>query len=294
MKKLTRKSTAFLTLLILVIASYIGWLVSVYVRDRVWPDVIAMLVMAATILGGLAAWYWVRPMSLRSGLKHLKSYRAEAEELSPPAFKTPPSLPSVVHNHHHNDLWIALGGLLVGTILARLGAVRDRGERQRLERGGVSVVAARTCCTWPLRPEAKLRRALPARQHTWPAAECPCVSAGVHRCRWRLSLSSSLGRSRAVRERLLSPTRFPSLHIRVRRGSRGSAIWANRSEWCSPNGSGRRRMTTNETAHDYLGCEGCPSVPLTGYEDRHRRGGTRARPRRRTHRYGELAWCDAG
>ncbi len=45
-----------------------------------------------------------------------------------------------------------------------------------------------------LRPEAKLRRGLPAPQHAWPAADSPCVSAGAHRCRWRVSLSSLLGR----------------------------------------------------------------------------------------------------
>ena len=59
-------------------------------------------------------------------------------------------------------------------------------------------------------------RGLPAPQHVWPAADRPCVSAGVHRCRWRLSLTSSFGRSRAGRERLLPPTRFPSLRASVR------------------------------------------------------------------------------
>jgi hypothetical protein len=72
-----------------------------------------------------------------------------------------------------------------------------------------------TCWRWPLRPEAKYRRRLPAPQHAWPAADRPCVSLGVHRCRWRLSLTSSLGRLRAGRERLLSPTRFPSLWVGV-------------------------------------------------------------------------------
>ena len=51
----------------------------------------------------------------------------------------------------------------------------------------------------PLRPEPKLRCGLPAPQHAWPAADRPCVSAGICRCRWPLSLSSSLGRSRAGR-----------------------------------------------------------------------------------------------
>ena len=56
----------------------------------------------------------------------------------------------------------------------------------------VGVVAALWCCTastgfelaiptgrWPLRPEAKLQRGLPARLHARPAAGCPSVPAVV-------------------------------------------------------------------------------------------------------------------
>ena len=92
---------------------------------------------------------------------------------------------------------------------------------------------------WPLRPEAKYRRGLPAPQHAWPAADRPCVSAGVHRCRWRLSLTSSLGRSRSGRERLLSPTRFPSLRDWVRGTSRGYVTSVACPAWSTPNVSGR-------------------------------------------------------
>ena len=46
----------------------------------------------------------------------------------------------------------------------------------------------------PLRPEAKLRRGLPAPQRAWPAADRPCMSADVHPWPWRLSLTSSLSR----------------------------------------------------------------------------------------------------
>ena len=53
-------------------------------------------------------------------------------------------------------------------------------------------------CRWPLRPEAKYRRGLPAPQHVWPGTGRPWMSAGVHRCQWRLSLTWSLGRSRAT------------------------------------------------------------------------------------------------
>jgi len=81
---------------------------------------------------------------------------------------------------------------------------------------------------WPLRPEAKSRRGLPAPQRAWPAAERPCVSADVHRCRWRLSLTSSLGRSRAGRERLLSPHAFQvcgSVFTVGRRRLRPAVAW---------------------------------------------------------------------
>lgn len=58
----------------------------------------------------------------------------------------------------------------------------------------------------PLRPEAKLLRGLPVRQDAWHASDRPRVSADVHCCRWRLSLTSSLGRSRTGREQLLPHT----------------------------------------------------------------------------------------
>jgi hypothetical protein len=47
---------------------------------------------------------------------------------------------------------------------------------------------------WPLRPEAKYRRGLPAPRHARPATDRPWMSAGIHRWRWRLSLTSSLSR----------------------------------------------------------------------------------------------------
>jgi hypothetical protein len=86
----------------------------------------------------------------------------------------------------------------------------------------------------PLRPEAKLRRRLPAPQHAWPAADRPCVFAGVHRCRWRLSLSSSLGRSRAGRERLLSLHAFQAEPLGPDR-SRGFMTCVACPAWCTPN-----------------------------------------------------------
>jgi hypothetical protein len=83
---------------------------------------------------------------------------------------------------------------------------RRRQADRRITTGrGLSYGKRREPNRWPLRPEAKYRRGLPAPLHAQPPADRPWVSAGVHRCRWRLSLSSSLGRSRARRERLPSP-----------------------------------------------------------------------------------------
>ena len=47
---------------------------------------------------------------------------------------------------------------------------------------------------WPLRPEAKYWPGLPASQHACPATDRPWMFAGVHRWRWRLSLTWSLSR----------------------------------------------------------------------------------------------------
>jgi hypothetical protein len=58
----------------------------------------------------------------------------------------------------------------------------------------------------PLRPEANYKRGLPAPQHPWPGTDRPWVSAYVHCCPWRSSLTLSLGCSRAGRERLLPHT----------------------------------------------------------------------------------------
>jgi len=130
-EKLNSKGIWFVALLMLVIASDAGWLVLDYVEDGVSPGVITTLVMAAAILSGLVARYWMWPMYLRSTLKDLDSYRAEADALSPPAFTAPRSPASAVHHRYdHHDLRMAVGGLLVGAILARLSTARSRGQRQ--------------------------------------------------------------------------------------------------------------------------------------------------------------------
>jgi len=77
------------------------------------------------------------------------------------------------------------------SVLRRPG--RDCGRSRQAQRP-VAPIRCPPCSRWPLRPEAKLRRGLPAPQHVWPATDRPRVSADVHRWPWRLSLTSSLSR----------------------------------------------------------------------------------------------------
>jgi hypothetical protein len=123
-KKLNNKGIWFLMLLALVIVSDIAWLILNHHVDRKWTT--AETIVIAVILGGLVARYWVRRRYLQSALTYLDSYRAEADRLSPPSSMAPPS--SATGNHH--ELWVAVGGLLVGAILAQSGAVRRRSERR--------------------------------------------------------------------------------------------------------------------------------------------------------------------
>jgi hypothetical protein len=130
-KKLSSKGIWFLLGLVLAIVFDVCWLVLDDVMYGVSPGVFETILMAAAIAGGLFAWYWVRPRSLRSARAELDSYRAEAVELAPPAFRAPPSSASTVRHHsRHHDVGVAVGGLLVGAILARLGTVRSRDKRQ--------------------------------------------------------------------------------------------------------------------------------------------------------------------
>jgi hypothetical protein len=134
MKRLNSRNAWFLTFLILEITSSIGFFLLVYVKagaSAVVPSLTLMLLIAATILCAIVARYWVRPKPLRSTLADLDSYRAETDKLSPPALKAPSSRANAVpHHHRRHDLGMAVGGLLVGAILARLGIVRSRSKRQ--------------------------------------------------------------------------------------------------------------------------------------------------------------------
>lgn len=127
-KQKNSKGIWFLVLLVLVAASGVCWSVLFFVKDEVLSGVIVMVVTAAAILCGFGARYRLWRKSLRSTLTYLDDLKAEADQLSPPASTAPPSRESTVN--HHRDLWVGVGGLLVGAILARLGSVRSRGEQQ--------------------------------------------------------------------------------------------------------------------------------------------------------------------
>ena len=128
-KKLNSNGIWFLALLALLIVSDIGSLILAHRAHWVLIGITEAVVIAA-ILGGLVARYRVRQIPLRNELTELGSYQEEADKLSPPASTTPPSQASAVHHQNHHDLWVAVGGLLVGAVLARFGAVRSRGKRR--------------------------------------------------------------------------------------------------------------------------------------------------------------------
>jgi hypothetical protein len=130
-EKLESKGIWFFALSVFLIASDINGLIHDKHIVSIRTVVLEAIAIAA-IIGGLIARYGVRRKSLRSALKDLGSYRAEAVALSPPAPTTPPSRAGAVHRHHdhHHDLSIAIGGLFVGAILARLGALRSRGVQR--------------------------------------------------------------------------------------------------------------------------------------------------------------------
>lgn len=128
--KVHRGGNWFLVLLVVAVASDITWPILDHVIDGVWPGAIAVIVLAAGILCGLGARYWVWPISWRSMLNNLDAYRAETHHLSPPTPTAPASSVREVHHHyHHYKLQTAVGGLLVGAIFGRMWADPSRRKR---------------------------------------------------------------------------------------------------------------------------------------------------------------------
>jgi hypothetical protein len=113
----------FLVLLAFLIASDVGWLIFHYQMHTLATSVETIVIVV--VGSGVVAQYWVWPKALRSALAELNSYRAEADKLSPPA----PVNATVVHHHHHHDLWVAVGGLVIGAALTRVGVPRRREQR---------------------------------------------------------------------------------------------------------------------------------------------------------------------
>jgi hypothetical protein len=131
MKKLNTSNIWFLVFLVLMLASGAVWLVFVYLALGIRTALIGGLCISALTLFGIFARYRVRRKSLRSVVADLRSYREEADKLSRP--ELPALLPSASADSRHydqRDLTIAIGGLLVGAILAGLGALLSRGGRR--------------------------------------------------------------------------------------------------------------------------------------------------------------------
>lgn len=126
-KKLTKKDRWFLVLLAIVVASDIGWIILDHAVDKVWPNGFEILVMAGVILFGVIAAFWIRPKSLRSAKADLKFYRDKADKLSQPQKAVTPLLERAEPSRYkRQDVWIAVGGLVVGAILTRFGATNNR------------------------------------------------------------------------------------------------------------------------------------------------------------------------
>lgn len=129
-KKLNNRNIWFLVSLVLVIAAGAGWLSFAYIAFGNRTGVILTLAITAAILCAIFARYWMRPRSLLSAQKDLDSYEAGVDKLSPPASTAPSCASADSHHHNQHDLKIAVGGLLVGAILAGLGAAHSRGQRR--------------------------------------------------------------------------------------------------------------------------------------------------------------------
>jgi hypothetical protein len=122
----------FLASIVLMFVSGAVWLVFVYIAFGIRSGVIMTLLIVALILFGIWARYRLRPKSLQSALADLDSYETETNKLSPPALTAPPSRATAVpRRYNQRDLTMAVGGLLIGAILARLGALLSRDVQRR-------------------------------------------------------------------------------------------------------------------------------------------------------------------
>lgn len=112
----------FVVLLAFLVASDADWLIF-YHTVRASTISVEVLVVAAAV-SGIAAQYWAWPKALRIKLAELESYRDQAEKLSPPI----PANAAVIDHRRNRDLRVAVGGLIIGVILARAGGILRRNQ----------------------------------------------------------------------------------------------------------------------------------------------------------------------
>jgi hypothetical protein len=122
-KNLNDLNPLFLVLLAFLTASDVDWLIFHHDMRALATGVETIVI--AIVVSAIVAQYWVWPKALRGALAELNSYRAEADKLTPPT----PVNATVVHHHHHHDLWVAVGGLVIGAALTRFGVPRRREQR---------------------------------------------------------------------------------------------------------------------------------------------------------------------
>jgi hypothetical protein len=119
-KLLNDLNTLLLVLLAFLIASDVDWLIFHYRMHALTTSVEVPVIAVA--VSGIVARCWIWPRALRKALDELNSYQDEADKLSPPT----PASATVVHHHHHHDLWVAVGGLIIGAVLTRVGVPRRK------------------------------------------------------------------------------------------------------------------------------------------------------------------------
>lgn len=113
----------FFVLLVFLVASDADWLIFCHYAHA--PTISVETLVIAVAVSGIVAQYWAWPKALRIKLAELESYRDQTEKLSPPI----PANAAVVHHRRNRDLRVAVGGLIIGVILARAGGILRRNEQ---------------------------------------------------------------------------------------------------------------------------------------------------------------------
>jgi hypothetical protein len=112
----------FFVLLAFLVASDADWLI--FYHNVHAPTISVEALVVATAVSGIAAQYWAWPKALRIKLAELESYQDQAKKLSSPI----PAKAAVIDHRRNRDLWVAVGGLIIGVILARAGGILRRNQ----------------------------------------------------------------------------------------------------------------------------------------------------------------------